>query len=114
MSLIPSISGANHASAVDFAPCWACRSSGTTRSEEHTSELQSLRHLVCRLLLEKKKKTEQKVREQKNRIGTLKGPNVDGEELQESEMVVEWQNRVGEVSGELRTSEQAVNSRKMR
>src|SRR5258705_1795354 len=29
------------------------------RSEEHTSELQSLRHLVCRLLLEKKK-TEQR------------------------------------------------------
>src|SRR5262245_62706365 len=27
------------------------------RSEEHTSELQSLRHLVCRLLLEKKNKT---------------------------------------------------------
>src|SRR5437899_7839918 len=34
------------------------RSSGRlgVRSEEHTSELQSLRHLVCRLLLEKKKK----------------------------------------------------------
>src|SRR5205814_6548293 len=30
------------------------------RSEEHTSELQSLRHLVCRLLLEKKKKTHNK------------------------------------------------------
>src|SRR2546422_6276543 len=32
---------------------------GTTRrrSEEHTSELQSRLHLVCRLLLEKKKKT---------------------------------------------------------
>src|ERR1035438_10849084 len=29
----------------------------TNRSEEHTSELQSLRHLVCRLLLEKKKTT---------------------------------------------------------
>src|SRR5258705_12569118 len=29
------------------------------RSEEHTSELQSLRHLVCRLLLEKKKKKTQ-------------------------------------------------------
>src|SRR5258705_9569312 len=29
--------------------------SGRARSEEHTSELQSLRHLVCRLLLEKKK-----------------------------------------------------------
>src|ERR1035438_6018887 len=28
---------------------------GHPRSEEHTSELQSLRHLVCRLLLEKKK-----------------------------------------------------------
>src|SRR5258706_769722 len=30
------------------------------RSEEHTSELQSLTNLVCRLLLEKKKKNEQK------------------------------------------------------
>src|SRR2546422_6604172 len=29
---------------------------GTSRSEEHTSELQSRLHLVCRLLLEKKKK----------------------------------------------------------
>src|SRR3989442_16016836 len=29
---------------------------GTDRSEEHTSELQSRPHLVCRLLLEKKKK----------------------------------------------------------
>src|SRR5437899_6110053 len=28
----------------------------SARSEEHTSELQSLRHLVCRLLLEKKNK----------------------------------------------------------
>src|SRR5262245_65009115 len=33
---------------------WSC-----ARSEEHTSELQSLRHLVCRLLLEKKKKNKQ-------------------------------------------------------
>src|SRR3989442_16019329 len=30
------------------------------RSEEHTSELQSRPHLVCRLLLEKKKKSEQR------------------------------------------------------
>src|SRR2546430_4067552 len=30
------------------------------RSEEHTSELQSQSNLVCRLLLEKKKKTEQR------------------------------------------------------
>src|SRR5437899_7174220 len=31
------------------------RAADGNRSEEHTSELQSLRHLVCRLLLEKKK-----------------------------------------------------------
>src|SRR2546422_8132423 len=37
---------------------WATRP-GPTRSEEHTSELQSRLHLVCRLLLEKKKKTVQ-------------------------------------------------------
>src|SRR2546425_1499111 len=33
------------------------RRCGSSRSEEHTSELQSLAYLVCRLLLEKKKKT---------------------------------------------------------
>src|SRR5258708_22024776 len=33
------------------------RAARTGRSEEHTSELQSPDHLVCRLLLEKKKKT---------------------------------------------------------
>src|SRR5438045_1230775 len=33
----------------------AVRTRQQPRSEEHTSELQSLRHLVCRLLLEKKK-----------------------------------------------------------
>src|SRR5262245_63413592 len=37
----------------------ASSASPTRRSEEHTSELQSLRHLVCRLLLEKKKITRQ-------------------------------------------------------
>src|SRR5256884_1049154 len=34
------------------------------RSEEHTSELQSRLHLVCRLLLEKKKNTPEHAREQ--------------------------------------------------
>src|SRR5437016_8086549 len=34
--------------------------SSETRSEEHTSELQSLTNLVCRLLLEKKKKNNTK------------------------------------------------------
>src|SRR2546425_8540672 len=35
--------------------------SANTRSEEHTSELQSLAYLVCRLLLEKKKKKQKHV-----------------------------------------------------
>src|SRR2546422_5588025 len=35
------------------------RWSAVNRSEEHTSELQSRLHLVCRLLLEKKKKQHQ-------------------------------------------------------
>src|SRR5947199_6559659 len=39
-------------------PVSSLRRSPPTRSEEHTSELQSLRHLVCRLLLEKKKTTQ--------------------------------------------------------
>src|SRR5438046_8645493 len=36
------------------------------RSEEHTSELQSLTNLVCRLLLEKKKKNYKQVKETNN------------------------------------------------
>src|SRR2546422_3719788 len=42
-----------------FVSCADARphSPGRLRSEEHTSELQSRLHLVCRLLLEKKKKT---------------------------------------------------------
>src|SRR5262245_62493128 len=41
------------------------RGRGRQRSEEHTSELQSLRHLVCRLLLEKKKKRKKQTRHTK-------------------------------------------------
>src|SRR2546422_5064252 len=37
-----------------------------SRSEEHTSELQSRLHLVCRLLLEKKKKHRRPLREQQS------------------------------------------------
>ena len=37
-----------------------------SRSEEHTSELQSLVNLVCRLLLEKKKKQKTKKKKKKN------------------------------------------------
>src|ERR1019366_10028361 len=42
------------APAIEWAPMH--RSPRSHRSEEHTSELQSLTNLVCRLLLEKKKK----------------------------------------------------------
>src|SRR2546430_5908115 len=55
---------AKHASARECAllsepaeiGCSSSASSGQDRSEEHTSELQSQSNLVCRLLLEKKKK----------------------------------------------------------
>src|SRR5438093_5927972 len=40
------------------------------RSEEHTSELQSLTNLVCRLLLEKKKKKKTKTKQRHNRRTT--------------------------------------------
>src|SRR5262245_62269050 len=42
------------------------------RSEEHTSELQSLRHLVCRLLLEKKKKKTKKLQSFKTKAYSIK------------------------------------------
>src|SRR2546426_3161140 len=46
------------AAGIRFArgPCRTCSHPGSRRSEEHTSELQSPCNLVCRLLLEKKKK----------------------------------------------------------
>src|SRR2546429_3706118 len=43
-------------SVVVFPAPFGPRHPYSTRSEEHTSELQSRLHLVCRLLLEKKKK----------------------------------------------------------
>src|SRR2546425_6582695 len=53
----------DHPGAPERAPLGALRRRGVraralpgSRSEEHTSELQSLAYLVCRLLLEKKKK----------------------------------------------------------
>src|SRR5436189_1173619 len=48
---VPRRAGARSATAVGIAP----------RSEEHTSELQSPMYLVCRLLLEKKKKQNSEV-----------------------------------------------------
>src|SRR5207249_7022114 len=51
------------------APVGGCPCEMTTphrRSEEHTSELQSRFDLVCRLLLEKKKKKNQKIKQTQN------------------------------------------------
>src|SRR5690349_23086243 len=44
------------------SPTWLAAGNCRSRSEEHTSELQSRRDLVCRLLLEKKKKKKMKRR----------------------------------------------------
>src|SRR5437899_9906897 len=46
--------GARQGAALYVEPPVDRRAPVPRRSEEHTSELQSLRHLVCRLLLEKK------------------------------------------------------------
>src|SRR2546425_4967913 len=58
----------------DPPPAPAAPHCGIARSEEHTSELQSLAYLVCRLLLEKKKKkknkTEQYIESSKHGNGT--------------------------------------------
>src|SRR5947199_4224123 len=48
------------------------------RSEEHTSELQSLRHLVCRLLLEKKKKKTKSLA-RRRKLEIRKRTNTDSE-----------------------------------
>src|SRR5690348_18109068 len=56
----PSVSSKRrYASLVVEKPSTARTPRGANRSEEHTSELQSPVHLVCRLLLEKKKKKPQ-------------------------------------------------------
>src|SRR3712207_6865345 len=51
--IVDSSSGSHSSSSSSYATAWL---SGFMRSEEHTSELQSRQYLVCRLLLEKKKK----------------------------------------------------------
>src|SRR2546425_555068 len=59
VSFVVSTSPSGSSSAVAPNPCTltpGTTSSTCLRSEEHTSELQSLAYLVCRLLLEKKKK----------------------------------------------------------
>src|SRR2546429_116544 len=56
------------------------RSSPTIRrSEEHTSELQSRLHLVCRLLLEKKKKEKPYIQTRRSRIPNAYASTADGQ-----------------------------------
>src|SRR5947208_4198637 len=57
-ALIPGYTHLQRAQPVPLA--LEVRVAGDERSEEHTSELQSPDHLVCRLLLEKKKNTSAK------------------------------------------------------
>src|SRR5260370_18235699 len=47
-----------------------------TRSEEHTSELQSHLNLVCRLLLEKKKKKQKEIRRANSEYDSCRGTSV--------------------------------------
>src|SRR2546429_5241347 len=54
---LPCRSAHSATTSATITPSWSAVSRGSVpvRSEEHTSELQSRLHLVCRLLLEKKK-----------------------------------------------------------
>src|SRR5215204_7766053 len=57
---------------------WTLKRDALTRSEEHTSELQSHSDLVCRLLLEKKKKKLVKDHQiKKKKIDEVKFPSTD-------------------------------------
>src|SRR5690242_21352437 len=58
--------GALRAAASSDPSCVSCRTKALVRSEEHTSELQSHVNLVCRLLLEKKKKKKYTIKTENN------------------------------------------------
>src|SRR5438046_8635218 len=56
-------------------PRYSAYSFSNARSEEHTSELQSLTNLVCRLLLEKKKKKQKNKEKKKKNDKRIHTPN---------------------------------------
>src|SRR5947208_9280685 len=58
LTIDTTLAGPDHRASLD-PPGFAAMVRAMARSEEHTSELQSPDHLVCRLLLEKKKKKPQ-------------------------------------------------------
>src|SRR2546425_2742880 len=66
----PSSTTSRNCAGASSTACSRCSS----RSEEHTSELQSLAYLVCRLLLEKKKK--QKTKKQREQQAVQSEDNV--------------------------------------
>src|SRR5699024_12269178 len=66
--LIPYPAGSTNSPATWIGSLGIGVSSASERSEEHTSELQSRFDLVCRLLLEKKKKTENRAEDRSKYI----------------------------------------------
>src|SRR5438093_7369649 len=57
------------------------RSTPASRSEEHTSELQSLTNLVCRLLLEKKKNNRKQPDDRRHGARHTRGPRPESQPL---------------------------------
>src|SRR5690348_17598894 len=76
------------ASRSSLGPSSSSGCSAARRSEEHTSELQSPVHLVCRLLLEKKKKKKHIARAHSNR--QVKRANTMYNEYKQAIMNAEW------------------------
>src|SRR2546427_2476603 len=66
----------NCESNIHFQPSTLTAMGSVKRSEEHTSELQSQSNLVCRLLLEKKKKTKYTTNTQKQHTTTSRTAQV--------------------------------------
>src|SRR5437867_10046855 len=81
-----------------FAPC-SLRRHYPERSEEHTSELQSPYDLVCRLLLEKKKKKKNRYSVTKNKIKN----NINRKKIIEKNHINELKsvNRVYEIESDM-------------
>src|SRR3989441_7035248 len=66
-------------------PRWRRLPIRCSRSEEHTSELQSLAYLVCRLLLEKKKKNKRQNNNQKSDKNTSKDRRAKNDKWQQTQ-----------------------------
>src|SRR5258708_11020835 len=69
------------------------RYSSVRRSEEHTSELQSPDHLVCRLLLEKKKKSNLMIMT-RPRLFTTQAPRLQGPHSRYDVALEQWPDAV--------------------